>query len=461
MKYLFPLVSVAVVFYGLVSIPVDGAMERGGVALSIGFLMLTSYFMGAMAEKVKLPRITGYLACGILFGPFLLGFVSADTVSEMRFINDLALTFIALAAGGELKISGLKERVSLIALNIVVQIVAIFFGCVLILYFLGPVFNVVPINNISISIAAGLITASVMAARSPSTMMAVISETRAAGPFTETIMGITVAMDVVVLILFTLSVTVSELLINAGASLSSSTALLLLVEILGNLGIGALLGLGLISYIKYVNRDLPVILLLFALLVTTLAHFLSGQLSGMWEFNIIVEPLLIAITAGFVVENFSPEGDELLKTIDESSLPLYVIFFAVAGASVDLNVVAEVWILTLVLMGYRLLALSLGSLAVGKLLKEPKVESRWMGISFTAQAGVSIGLAVKIESIFPEWGVPVGSLILSVVTLNQIVGPVVLKLALERVGEVKQRKKKTAIIYTMENGNLKSGGDPN
>jgi Kef-type K+ transport system membrane component KefB len=281
-----------------------------------------------------------------------------------------------------------------------------------------------------------------MAARSPSTMMAVISETRAAGSFTETIMGVTVAMDVVVLILFTLSVTLGELLLSAGADLTSSTVMFLVFEITGNLGIGALLGFGLIGYIKYVNRDLPVILLLFALLVTSLAQFFSEYLTGIWEFNIVIEPLLIAITAGFVVENLSPEGDELLKTIDESSLPLYVIFFAVAGASLDLKIVSEVWVLTLILMGYRLFALFVGSFAAGRLLKEPKVERRWMGISYTAQAGVSIGLAVKLGAIFPGWGVPVASLILSVVTLNQIVGPVFLKLALERVGETDKRGKR-------------------
>ncbi|MEJ2068080.1 MAG: hypothetical protein P8Y09_09095, partial [Deltaproteobacteria bacterium] len=288
---------------------------------------------------------------------------------------------------------------------------------------------------------AGLIISSIMTARSPSTMIAVISETRASGSFTETIMGVTVAMDVVVLILFTLSATIGELLTGAGGALSSGTTMILALQTVVNLGVGAILGIALIGYIKYVNRDLTVILILFALLVTSLAHFFSAYLTEMWEFNIIVEPLLIAITTGFVVENFSPEGDELLKTIDESSLPLYVIFFAVAGASLNLKIVSEVWVLTLILTGYRLLSFYLGSLSAGKLLKEPERENRLMGISYTAQAGVSIGLAVKVMTIFPEWGEAVASLILSVVTLNQIVGPVFLKLALERVGEARQRGK--------------------
>ena len=128
MRYLFPLIAITVVFYGLISLPLDGAMERGGVALSIGFLMLSSYFMGALAEKVKLPRITGYLACGILFGPHLLGLVDSETVFEMRFIDGLALTFIALAAGGELKLPGLRERIRMITLNILFQVTAIFFS---------------------------------------------------------------------------------------------------------------------------------------------------------------------------------------------------------------------------------------------------------------------------------------------------------------------------------------------
>lgn len=441
MRYLFPLIAITVVFYGLILLPFDGAMERGGVALSIGFLMLSSYFMGALAEKVRLPRITGYLACGILFGPHLLGFVDSETVLEMRFIDDLALTFIALAAGGELKIPGLKKRAKVIALNIIFQVTTVFLGCMVIIFFLGPRFGVIPLNSIPIAITAGLITSSIMTARSPSTMMAVISETRSAGTFTETIMGVTVVMDVVVLILFTLSATIGELLTGAGGALSSSTTLILALQTVGNLVIGAVLGIAFIGYIKYVNRDLTVILLLFALLVTSLAHFFSGYLTEILEFNIIIEPLLIAITTGFVVENFSPKGAELLKTIDESSLPLYVIFFAVAGASLNLKIISDVWILTLILTGYRLFSFFVGSFSAGRLLKEPNRENRWMGISYTAQAGVSIGLAVKVMAIFPEWGGAVASLILSVVTLNQIVGPVFLKMALERIGETRQRDK--------------------
>ena len=446
MRYLFPLIAVSVVFYGLTSLPIDGAMERGSVSVSIGFLMLSAYFMGKLAEKFSLPRISGYIITGILFGPSILGFVDNDTVSDMRFIDGLALTFIALAAGGELRIKELIPRLKVISLTIVFQVSLIFAGTTLLVYFLGPLFGIIPEGNIPIAITAGLITASVMTARSPSTMIAVISETRARGVFTETVMGVTVAIDVVVLILFTLSVALGELLMVPGTSIDPTTALVLTLEIGGAIAIGAVLGLGLILYIKYVNQDLAVILLILAVLVTTSAHFISEEVSRIWasalaskEFNFLLEPLLISMTTGFVVENFSPRGEKLLKTIDDSSLPLYVIFFALAGASLNLDTLLDAWPFALILLIYRLFALWGGAYASGKLSGELPVRNRWMGVSFMAQAGVSIGIAALIVEYFPEWGIPLASVILAVVAVNQIFGPIILKIALEKVGETGKR----------------------
>ncbi len=452
MRYFFPLIVVVVIFYGLFAFPIDGAIERGGVAVAFGFLMISAYFVGKIVERVKLPKITGYIACGILFGPHFLNFIDARTVSELRFIDGLALTFIALAAGGELKIRGLKERAKAITITIVLQIAAVFLGTIVLVFLLGPSFGLVPKDGFFITLSVGLICASVMSARSPSTMMAVISETRAEGPFTETVMGVTVVMDVVVLVLFSLSVAVSSLLIYSGSSLNSKLAFVLIFEIGGALAVGGLLGLGLILYIRYINKDLSIILLLLAILVTSTSHFISDLFGDNSGFAFYLNPLLICITTGFVVENFSPQGEELLKTIDESSLPLYVVFFALAGTSLNLGVLAKAWPMAILLVMYRLFALWMGSRITGSIVKDPVPMSRWMGVSYMAQAGVSIGLASEIAKNFPDWGIPLASIILSVVAINQLLGPVALKLALERVGEVGRREVKGKKIKLPDKG---------
>lgn len=452
MRYFFPLIVVVVIFYGLFSFPIDGALERGGVAVAFGFLMISAFFVGKIAEKAKLPKITGYIACGILFGPHFLNFIDTQTVSELSFIDGLALTFIALAAGGELKIRGLKERAKVITITIVLQITAIFLGTIVLIFLLGPSFGLVPKDGFLITLSVGLICASVMSARSPSTMMAVISETRAEGPFTETVMGVTVVMDVVVLVLFSLSIAVGGLLIYSGPSLNSKLAFVLIFEIGGALAVGGLLGLGLILYIRYINKDLPIILLLLAILVTSTSHFISDLFGDSSGFAFYLNPLLICITTGFVVENFSPQGEELLKTIDDSSLPLYVVFFALAGASLNLGVLAKAWPMAMVLVIYRLFAFWTSSRITGSIVKDPKPMSRWMGISYMAQAGVSIGLASEIAKNFPGWGIPLASIILSVVAINQLLGPVALKLALERVGEVGIREVKGKKVKLPEKG---------
>ena len=92
--------------------------------MTFGFLLLAAYLIGDVLSRFKLPKITGYILAGILFGPHLLDFVSADTVRELKLIDDLALTFIAFAAGGELRLEGLRERRKSITLTVLLLTVS-------------------------------------------------------------------------------------------------------------------------------------------------------------------------------------------------------------------------------------------------------------------------------------------------------------------------------------------------
>ena len=80
-------------------------------ALVAGLLMLAGHVAGHVLSRIRLPRITGYLCVGLLMGPYLLGYMSVDTVKELGFLNELAITFIALAAGGELKLCRIQPEI--------------------------------------------------------------------------------------------------------------------------------------------------------------------------------------------------------------------------------------------------------------------------------------------------------------------------------------------------------------
>ena len=96
--------------------------------MTFGFLLLAAYLIGDVLSRFRLPKITGYILAGILFGPHLLDLVDTDTVQQLKLIDDLALTFIAFAAGGELRLDGLRERRRSITLTVLCQAVIVFLG---------------------------------------------------------------------------------------------------------------------------------------------------------------------------------------------------------------------------------------------------------------------------------------------------------------------------------------------
>jgi Kef-type K+ transport system membrane component KefB len=149
---------------------------------------------------------------------------------------------------------------------------------------------------------------------------------------------------------------------------------------------------------------------------------------------------MICLVAGFLVENFSSRGDSLIQAIEKISVPIYVVFFAISGASLNLEALRTSWVLALILVVWRGI-LKFSSTYVGaKVAKEdPGVQRRsWAG--FISQAGVALGMAVIVERTFPEWGGEFKALVLAIIAINQIIGPVLLQRLLFRVDEAGKKQ---------------------
>jgi Kef-type K+ transport system membrane component KefB len=198
--------------------------------MTFGFLLLGAYLLGDVLSKFRFPKITGYILAGILFGPYVLDFVSVGTVRELKLIDDLALTFIALAAGGELRIRELRERRRSIALTVLFLTVIVF---------LFPFLEGKPVSHV-LAVAAILGTFAV--ARSPSSAIAVISECKARGPFTEMVLGVTVVMDVLVIVVFAAVVSISQALVVPGSQMDFDFIMMVVVELSVSILGGILLG---------------------------------------------------------------------------------------------------------------------------------------------------------------------------------------------------------------------------
>ena len=434
------IILTAMMFLLVKTAPGSLSHSAAGATLCFGFLILAAYLLALLAARLKLPRITGYILAGMLFGPSVLEFLSRTVVHELRLVDDLALTFIALAAGGELRLDKLAQQRRCILWTLVCLLVLAFFGVTLSLVAMRGFFPFTAGRTLPEGLAVAAIAGAIAVARSPSSVIAIISEARASGPFSEMVLGVTVALDVVAIFLFAVVVSVAEVVLSGGGSLNLTFLLGIAAEVLASVLVGLALGKGIALYLTRVGKELTIFTLGVAFLTTKLSHGMALLLAPSLGVRFHLEPMLICLAAGFVVQNFSQTGHRFLKVIDRSSLPIYVVFFALSGASLQLDALRQTWHWALVLVALRSLLMFVGANLGGRLAGDPSHISTASGLSFFTQAGVSIGLVKVIVERFPDFGPAFATLLIATITLNQIIGPVGFRSALSLVGEAREFK---------------------
>ncbi len=416
------LIIFGVGFFTYRSVPAVGGNL---VTFSVGFVLLSGYLLGKLLFRLKLPRLTGYIFAGILFGPYLFAFLTHESVEKLRLIDDLALSMIALSAGGELRLSHLKEDSKPLFYITGIQTLGMFLLITGLIVVMAPLFPFLEGLSLLHRLAIAMIFGIVLVTKSPATTIAMISELKARGKFTEIVLGITILKDVVVILFFALIFSVTKKILMAEGSENGAVLLYLFLELFGSITVGAVIG-GLLAF--YLKKGLPYIsVFIFGLI------FFVSKFAPLIHLNI----LLIFIAAGFLVENVTPLGQALLSVIDRSSLIIYVLFFGVAGASLNLQALKQTWFLALVLVFVRLLAIWVSTYWGSVLAKARKSVKKYSWMGFVSQAGVGLGLAIMIERTFPAWGSEFKTLILAVIALNQVIGPILFKYALVKSGDAR------------------------
>ena len=309
---------------------------------------LSAHRIGRFFIGARLPLITGFLAAGILVGPFVLELLSAESVASLRFVDEAALAFIAFAAGAELHYRELRSRLKSIrwvTLGLVVVTSTAVVAAVLALADRIPfVAGLGPSGPLAVALLAG----SVLVARSPSSAIAVVNELRARGPFTKTVLGVTVVMDVVVIVIFGLNSSIVGVLLK-DSGFRPGLIVLVLGEVLLSIAAGVVIG----RIVPWLTRlPGPGALRSLVFLVSGYAIFAASEAlrHGSAErlgVEIFLEPLLICMVAGFVIANFSDRRTSFQRVLDDIGPGVYVAFFTLAGASLDFDTLLGTWAIAL------------------------------------------------------------------------------------------------------------------
>lgn len=394
----------------------------------LGFILLASFFFGRLTAKMHMPLITGYLIAGMLFGPYGLGIFRGEDVERLAMIDALALSFIAMAAGGEMDRRQIMKRAASILTITAFQIIGVFIG-IAALFYLLLYFSLL---NIAVTGAttlyAAIILGIIATANSPSSVVAIINESRAKGPVTETTLGVTVIKDIMVILLFAFAVSwIQSDLEGAGGGAAGKVFYDIFIDLFLSILVGTALGFFVIIYLNTLRGQM--------LLFTIGVAVISSELSSIFDLN----ELLVCIMVGFIVRNFSEHGSHFIHAIERGSMPVFVIFFTLAGAMLNLEAVKQMWIAAALYFTVRFFLTWFFTTTAARALREPDKLRRHLWGGFVSQAGVSLGLAVVVKNQFPDWGPAVSMLIVASVAINQLAGPVIFKFSLAACGEAESK----------------------
>jgi len=430
------------------------------IALILGFgiVAIAATKIAKVFQKIHLPIITGFLISGIFCGPYVLGLIPHESVTRLNFINEIALAFIAFAAGAELYLRELRSRISSIKWNTIGQIVVTFGFSSIAVFYLSDLIPYMRDMNFNGKLVSSILAGTIFVARSPASAIAVINELRAKGPFTQTVMGVTVLIDFIVIILFSVCMSVSISLMG-GREFDALSIVIPLSEILLSVGIGYLLGkvldLVLSLRIRIESKALVVIALGYS--IYFLNHSLHDYSGEYLTFEFALEPLIVCIIASLYVTNYTKNKPEFLKILEIAGPMVYAAFFTLTGSSLSIYILMEIWGVALLLFALRLVTIVGGSYFGGVMAEEPwtSIHVGWM--PYVTQAGIALGLSTLVSNTFPGWGQEFATMIIAIIVINQIVGPPLFKWALTRVGENRSQASfefdgvRDAIIFGYEN----------
>lgn len=394
--------------------------------LACGYLLLSAFLAGHVFKQLGLPKLTGYLAAGIVLGPQVLGLLSRQMVSDLDIFNGIAVALIALTAGTEMHIGTMRPLFRSIAWITVIGVggttilltAAIFLAQPLLPFMSG-------LGTTEVALLAAVLGVT-MVAQSPAVVVALRDETDADGPLIRTVMGVVVVADLLVIFLFAVVSSLAQGAFGAQTNILA-TAGTLSWELFGSMGAGIVVGAVIATYLGRVATS-------GALFVVAVA-FVVAEVGQRMHFD----PLIVALAAGIFIRNTTDLGDRLLHEIEQAALPVYVVFFGVAGAAIHLDVLATVGPATALFVATRAFGLLVGNRLAASISGAPQVVRRFGGYGLMPQAGLALALALLFSETFPQFGESASALVFGVVALNELIAPILFRIALIRSGEAGRR----------------------
>ncbi len=405
--------------------------------MSLSICLFAGLVLSRVAKLMKLPAVTAYLVAGILVGPYLLGsfgvpglgFISMEDIKTYELIPDVALGFIAFLIGNEFRLAQLKatgKQATVIGIVQAVFTTLLVDAALIGLHFLIP--DKLPLPS-------AIVLGAVASATAPAATLMVVKQYKSKGPLTDILLPIVALDDAVGLVLFAVSFGVAKALIHGHVDVLSIVVEPIL-EVVLSLLLGFIMGVVFTFTEKFFHSRSKRLAVSVAFVFFTVAvSMLEFKIGGV---HIAFSSLLSCMMLGTVFCNMCDFSEELMDRIDRWTAPLFVLFFVISGAELELSTFKE---LVVVCIGvayivFRSLGKYFGARWSAKAVKCDEHIVKYLGITLLPQAGVALGMALKAETLGAE-GLVVTNITLFSVLIYELVGPFLTKVSLTKAGEIK------------------------
>jgi Kef-type K+ transport system membrane component KefB len=401
----------------------------------IGVLFIIGYYTGSISQRFKLPKVSGYILIGIFLSPSVSHILPHAFLIETQSIVYFSLALIAFMIGGSLQYTKTKNlgktifTIMFSASQMTFVIVSIGVFVILLYIDLGEV----EIARWQDMLNMALFLGAIGIATAPAAVLAVIHEYQARGPLSTILLGIVATDDALALINFTLVISIATII----SGNHHDTLLIMLLEPFGMIALSLLFGVATgwihAKLIEKIADENSLIILTFGMLLVLFTTAESLELDG----------ILVCMAYGMMLVNITQKSEKIFETIREHfEEVIFVLFFILSGASVELSLLMSVWPIVLVYIILRMMGKITGSWIGAKIVHANPVIEKNIGIAQMPQAGVAIGLALALyhHPEFTQLGEWVLSIVIAATAINEVIGPYFLKIALFRANEVYSKK---------------------
>lgn len=389
------------------------------ILLYLGIAMTAGLILNRIVKKFNLPNVTGYLVAGLLIGPYVLNLLPEVAVEQMSLVTNVALGFIAFSIGGSFRIANLR------ALGAKILVITFFEACT------ASLFVTVAVALFGFDMPMALALGAIAAATAPATTLLVAKQYNANGPVTRMLLPVVAMDDAICIILFSVMTSIASVLAT-GAELSVFDMIMDPVREIGlSLLVGAAMGFVVALCSKFfksrANRSSVIICSIF--LCVALAD--KFQLSS----------LLVCMMNSAIMVNFSKEADKMLDVCDRWTPPLFLLFFVISGAELNLSVLKQIGIIGVIYLVARTAGKYIGATTGSAIVKAEKNIIKYLGLTLIPQAGVAIAMSQLVITVLPMYGEQIRAVILTATLVYELTGPLITKAALTSAGEIKKREK--------------------